>query len=289
MTKERNDQCAVEAVDPTHYDSDNHKQKSRSAPYKTTGLSFDPMTRLSNIDTNMDIYRSCEIKSITTTSKHTQGDGEILNDTNLKDGTKFTSDFPKYNDHKLSPDEFLHKLVQATCDLCFVQKKALSLENFFATVTDEQVAAYTMVVVSACRKNDLDALKKLYSEEGQIMNCSNRFGESLLTMACRRGFEAIVEYLLQLPDVDVRIRDDSGRTILHDACWNPKPQLNIVRWILERDPALFFISDNRGCTPFQYARSEHWGIWRQFLLENKDSLQALKSEDVIAKFSKDGK
>jgi len=199
---------------------------------------------------------------------------------------KLYADLPDPNDDKVSPDAFLHKLVFATCDMELEPKKAKSLQNFFAKVTDEQIAAYTMSVVSACRNNDLDALIKLHNEEGQTMNCFNRFGESLLTMACRRGFESIVEFLLQQSEVDVRISDDSGRTVLHDACWNPSPQLKICEWIMERDPALFFIADNRGCTPFEYARPEHWGIWRQFLLDNKDSLQALRAEDVKAKLSK---
>ena len=202
------------------------------------------------------------------------------------DGTKLFADLPDPNQEKMSPDEFLHKLVFATCGIELEPKKAKSLSGFFAKVTDEQVAAYTMAVVSACRNNDLDALKKLHSEEGQALNCFNRFGESLLTMACRRGFEAIVEFLLHQPDVDVRISDDSGRTILHDACWNPTPQLQICEWIAKRDPALFFIADNRGCTPFQYARSEHWDIWRQFLLDNKECLQALKADDVKSKLWK---
>lgn len=199
---------------------------------------------------------------------------------------KLFAELPDPNEDKVSPDEFLHKLVYATCGLELEPKKAKTLENFFAKVTDEQIAAYTITVVSACRTNDLDALKKLQTEEGQTMNCFNRFGESLLTMACRRGFEDIVEYLLELPDVDVRISDDSGRTVLHDACWNPSPQLKICHWIMSRDPALWFIADNRGCTPFQYARPEHWGVWRQFLLDNKDCLQSLTKEDVKTKLSK---
>jgi hypothetical protein len=57
------------------------------------------------------------------------------------------------------------------------------------------------------------------------MNCFNRFGESLLHMDCRRGFEDTVEFLLDQPEVDVRICDDNGRTILHVGirCLNLRP------------------------------------------------------------------
>ncbi|MGK3740764.1 MAG: ankyrin repeat protein [Bacillariaceae sp.] len=275
----------VKLVDPLC--EQNKKERSvTSAGINQTKLSFDPMVRSSSISNNnsRDIPASCESEIITKPSKRIQDDEcDIRNDISPNNETEL----PDVNDDKLSPDEFLQKLLLATCGIELVPKKAQSLDKFFATVTDEQVLAYTMTVVSACRRNDLDALKKLYTEENQTMNCSNRFGESLLTMACRRGFEAIVEYLLQLPDVDIRVCDDSGRTVLHDACWNPSPQLKIVELIMERDPALFFISDNRGFTPFQYARSQHFLIWRTFLLKNMDYLQALKSEDVIAKLSKD--
>jgi len=212
--------------------------------------------------------------------------GDVRKTLISKKETKFFANLPDANDARMSPDEYLHKLVFATCGMHLEPKKAKTLNDYFAEVTDDQIAAYTMTVVSACRSNDLDALKKLHSEEGQTMNCFNRFGESLLTMACRRGFEAIVEFLLEQSDVDVRISDDSGRTVMHDACWNPSPQLKICQWIMARDPSLFFIADNRGCTPFEYARPEHWGTWRQFLLDNKDSLQALRADDVKSKLSK---
>ena len=82
---------------------------------------------------------------------------------------------PDVNDDKLSPDEFLQKLLLATCGIELVPKKAQSLDKFFATVTDEQVAAYTMTVVSACRRNDLDALKKLYLQNAQQSKITGLF------------------------------------------------------------------------------------------------------------------
>jgi len=254
-----------------------------------TQLPFDPMARsvmkrrLSQRSSSSS-FESCENDDDRATKLDVEDD--IRKDVEPMEERKLYAELPDANEDKMSPDTFLSKLVYATCGVELEPKKAKSLENFFAKVRDEQIAAYTTTVVSACRTNDLDALKKLHTEEGQMMNCFNRFGESLLTMACRRGFEDIVAFLLELPDLDVRISDDSGRTVLHDACWNPSPQLKICQWIMERDPALFFIADNRGCTPFQYARPEHWGIWRQFLLDNKESLQALTKEDVKTKLSK---
>jgi hypothetical protein len=186
---------------------------------------------------------------------------------------------------KVNPDVYLLQLLKAQFGVSVEVKPALLLESFFGSVTEEQMAAYNIEVVGAVRNDNLELLKKLHGE-GQALNCSNRFGESLLNMACRRGFESIVEYLLDQADCSVRICDDGGRTPLHDACWNPSPQLNICKWILERDPILLMVSDRRGCTAFQYARPEHWDIWRQFLFDNRECLEGLTKPDILCRLVK---
>ena len=102
-----------------------------------------------------------------------------------------------------SPDEFLIKLVKAQYGLDLEAKPALSLQGFFLEVSEAQMACYNTEVVSAVRNNDLDRLKQLHVQ-GQQMDCFNRFGESLLNIACRRGFEDIVAYLLEQESVSVR-------------------------------------------------------------------------------------
>lgn len=178
-------------------------------------------------------------------------------------------------DENISPDEFLLKLVDAQLGIKVEPKKAMEVKGFFHQSTDEEVAAYNSEVVSAVRDEELDRLRKM-QENGQKLNCFNRFGESLLNLACRRGFESIVRYLMDQPSITVKTSDDCGRTPLHDACWHPQPQLSICKWILEEEPALFFIMDRRGCTAFEYARPQHWPVWRKFLLENRHSLDGLK-------------
>jgi hypothetical protein len=187
-------------------------------------------------------------------------------------------------DEDVSPDEFLLKLVAAQYGFSFEAKPALSLDGFFVEVSEKQMAAYNNDVVSAVRNNELDHLKQLHAD-GQLMNCFNRFGESLLNIACRRGFQSIVRYLFDQPDISIRHRDDCGRTPLHDACWHPSPQLTICKWILETDPVLYFIKDRRGCTAFQFARPEHWPIWRQFLLDNRESLDGLTDPEIQSRLT----
>jgi Ankyrin repeats (3 copies) len=190
--------------------------------------------------------------------------------------------------NNLSPDEFLAQLVTGLYPTIQLgSKPALELDGYFTVVTEGQMACYTMEIVTAARTNNLVALKAIHKRQGpNALACFNRFGEGLLNMACRRGFTDMVEYFLS-PEVNlaVRVRDDYGRTPLHDACWSPEPQLQICTWIVEKDPSLFLVADKRGFTPFQYARECDWPIWRQFLADNLDYLRSLASPEIVARFS----
>jgi hypothetical protein len=183
-----------------------------------------------------------------------------------------------------SPAQFLLDLVRAQYGICLKIKLATELTKFFPTATEEQVAAYTIEIVSAARNNDISELQR-QRETGKTMSCFNNFGESLLHMACRRGFREMVEFLLEQPDVGVRVVDDCGRTPLHDMCWNPTPQLDICRSLMAREPSLFLVSDRRGFTPFDFARPEHWTTWKQFLLDNRGCLEKLAEPSIVSVFS----
>ena len=211
-----------------------------------------------------------------------QSDGDSSAET-VTDGEDAESYLPDPSSTKCSPDDYLLLLTKAQLGLDLEAKQASLLKSFFAEVTEEQMAAYNNDVVGAVRNNDLELLKKLHGD-GQLLDCSNRYGESLLNMACRRGFDSIVEYLME-NDVNIRLCDDSGRTPLHDACWNPTPQLKICQGLIKREPSLLLVADRRGCTAFQYARMEHWDQWRTFLFENRLCLNKLKQPDILVKFA----
>jgi ankyrin repeat protein len=195
---------------------------------------------------------------------------------------------PCPNTENVDPDEYLIQLIEALWPGVKLQvKSAVELDNFFPIITEQQMSAYNMHVVKMARLNDVTGLRKYFEENGrEALDCFNRFGEGLLNMACRRGFVEMAEFLLS-PEVNLsaRVRDDYGRTPLHDACWHPQPQLAICKWIMERDPSLFLVADKRGFTPFQYARKNDWTIWRQFLFENKEFLKALTNPDIVQRFS----
>lgn len=209
-------------------------------------------------------------------SKNSSKKVRLVKEDIIKDSCKKKVSLPDPK-QDVDPDVFLSQLVKAQYGFIPTTRPGLDIENYFPLVTEEQIASYEIKVVEACRTNDVETVKSLHAK-GHSMNACNRFGESLLHLACRRGFVDMVQFLLETCILDVRILDDCGRTPLHDACWNPTPQLEIVQWLIERDPSLLLIKDKRGSTPFQYARPQDWPTWRQFLLDHYECFDALDKE-----------
>mmetsp|Transcript_23010 Transcript_23010/g.48985 ORF Transcript_23010/g.48985 Transcript_23010/m.48985 type:complete len:267 (-) Transcript_23010:334-1134(-) len=142
----------------------------------------------------------------------------------------------------------------------------------FTKPSEEDIAAYDLETVKAIRLNNIDQLRKLWSN-GKSMDACNQFGESVLHMACRRGFGKIVEFLLR----EVKVRsdrcDDFGRNPFHDALWTSTPNFDVVDLLIDyADPALLLSEDVRGNTPFAYARSDHSERWISFLEKRRDVL-----------------
>ena len=143
----------------------------------------------------------------------------------------------------------------------------------FARPTQEATDAYDLNVVQAIRHNDIERLRTML-REGKSFNACNRFGESLIHMVCRRGNIKIATFLIKEACVDVDVRDDFGRSPMHDACWTSKPNVAIMDLLIDSvSPEMLFAEDVRGHTPFDYARKEHYEEWYQYLSRKEDDLQ----------------
>jgi hypothetical protein len=70
----------------------------------------------------------------------------------------------------------------------------------------------------------------------------------------------------------VQVSDDFGRTPLHDACWSPEPNLDVVELLIQQDPNLLFMEDVRGATPLNYLSRDHWDAWLQWLARKNNVL-----------------
>lgn len=142
----------------------------------------------------------------------------------------------------------------------------------FQKPPEEDIAAYDLETVKAIRSNNLEKLRQLWCS-GKSMDACNQFGESVLHMACRRGYANIVEFLLR----EVKVRsdrcDDFGRNPFHDALWTSTPNFEVVDLLIEyADPALMLSEDVRGNHPFAYARSDHSERWIEFLEKRREKI-----------------
>ena len=128
-----------------------------------------------------------------------------------------------------------------------------------------EVDAYDMETTRAVRDNDLQALRELH-RKGYSLDASNRYGESLLHIACRRGAVSTVKFMLMEAKVNPRVLDDMGRTAFHDTLWSSTPNFSTLDVLLKVLPPVgLLIQDVRGHTPFHYAPRKHWGLWVEYL------------------------
>ena len=142
-------------------------------------------------------------------------------------------------------------------------KSSMDMEDsFFVKVTE----MYGGDVVNAIRSNDVDALRKLHAN-GTKLQCGNKFGETLIHLACRRSSRELVSFLVKEADVSLYVRDDFGRTPMHDCCWRASPDLELFDMLLDEAPELLMLSDKRGHTPLDYSRRGDWAELVPFLKE----------------------
>jgi len=193
---------------------------------------------------------------------------------------------------RMSPDAFLQKLFQAMLKFQPITRPTLELASlpygtaqtpFIPPITDDELADYSVDIVTATREEDLPQLRSFFSQ-GRSLACGNRYGERLLHMACRRGFFPIVSFLTEEANCPIRITDDCGRTPLHDALWHRDCQYATVDLLLRKDPSLLLMCDKHGHTPFEYARREHWEHWKQFLWDRREHILRSLDMDVMELF-----
>jgi ankyrin repeat protein len=138
-----------------------------------------------------------------------------------------------------------------------------------STVDPDNYEPYDMETVQAIRNKDVSRLRELL-EEGKCFDACNLNGETLLHLACRRGDLKTVKFMLEEACVQADVCDNMGRTILHDVCWRPTPDLELMATLISTlSPYTLIAQDSRGHTPFDYVRREHWGVWMDFLQDKQ--------------------
>lgn len=141
--------------------------------------------------------------------------------------------------------------------------------RFYTAPTTDQMQSYDIELVRAIRSCDVGSLERLRAS-GRSMAACNKYGESILHMACRRSDFVVLQFLLA-SGASIGVSDDFGRTPLHDACWTTEPCFEVVQCLLDREPELLFAKDLRGSSPLQYVRQEHWAWWCAFFDYKKEA------------------
>jgi Ankyrin repeats (3 copies) len=170
-----------------------------------------------------------------------------------------------------TPVQFLVSLYERTERGANLLKRN-GLKKSFLKPSDRAIDAYDLGVVKAVQAGNVAALRTML-KSGVAFDASNRFGESIIHMASRRGDVNVVRFLVEEANVQVEVRDDFGRTPLHDACWTPKPNYDVMDVLLQAAPSHLLLSEDiRGHTPFHYSRKEHWSAWVKFLSQRSESI-----------------
>ena len=141
----------------------------------------------------------------------------------------------------------------------------------FGKPTPEMISAYEPSKISLVRMMDLEGVRTMHSK-GASFNACNRFGESLIHMASRRGCKDMVEFLVKEAKVSLFVRDDYGRNVLHDAFWTAEPNFELITLLIGEVPEFLCVRDVRGHTPLDYVRKGDFAAWCDFLRKNKAML-----------------
>jgi len=168
----------------------------------------------------------------------------------------------------LSPLEHLQTLLRER-GINYSVTPSFSLNNFFFEPDTENYSSYTAENIKAIRERDIRFLAQKLKSGNTLQSC-NMFGESLIHMACRRGFTEVVSFLIEKGNVSIRVKDDYGRTPMHDACWTLGLNTDLMDVLISEDSSLLFLSDKRGHTPLDYVRREDWKTWNDFLTSRLD-------------------
>lgn len=150
-------------------------------------------------------------------------------------------------------------------------------DGYFVNITE----MYGNEVVKAVRSNNIGSLRKLHAD-GFVLQSGNQFGETLIHLACRRSHRELVSFLVEEAGVSLRVREDYGRTPMHDLCWRVNPDLELFDILLEWAPELLLLSDDRGHTPLDYSRREHWDELIPFLLERTNKFQPVGQDPYLS-------
>jgi len=131
------------------------------------------------------------------------------------------------------------------------------------------VASHTLELMNAIRHDDMAVLQNLWKQGHNFQSC-NRFGESSVHSAARRGNLEILQFLKETGNVSLHCVCEQGRTPMHDACWTGRPDFGAICYLIQDFPESLYLTDNRGFTPLDFIPREAHEEWNEFLQQNAE-------------------
>lgn len=165
-----------------------------------------------------------------------------------------------------------HDVLKTILSVDSVAYPAKMWDAYFMFSKEKNIEAHTKEMEQAIRDEDFTKLRAMV-KNGKTLQTCNKHGESIVHLACRRSSDELLHFLIKEGDVNVRIRDDCGRSPLHDTCWSYNDRFDIFKTLVENSPELLFIKDFRNFGPFDYIPKPKWGKWCSFLEANADFLK----------------
>ena len=146
--------------------------------------------------------------------------------------------------------------------------------GYYHRPTELQLASYGPKVLELVKTNNISGMYEALTVAGLSPNPCNAYGESLVHMACRRGYTELLNLMVHA-GAALQICDDYGRTPLHDACWTgaAQPALDIVHQLtVDCDRCMWFLKDSRGALPLSCVDKDHVKQWKDWLDAHMDSM-----------------
>ena len=158
------------------------------------------------------------------------------------------------------------------------------------------LSSYTAPFLEALKKKDFTFILAFLMEHNLSPNARNIYGETAVHAICRFGRVDVLRYLNDSGTVgggsgtvsspmqvlNLRVRDDYGRTPMHDACWcrvvsssDSESKMNVhyfevVKLLMSVDKNMIAIADVRGACPMEYVPRDGWNEWVDFIDSMKD-------------------
>ena len=144
-----------------------------------------------------------------------------------------------------------------------------------AKVNEEDKEGKTPLMYAVSHSGNKEVIKHLIEEGADIYAQGGYYNKTVLMIACDNGYVDFVEDLLA-KKVDVKIKDNEGKTALMHACDNYQAKLDIVKMLVEAG-ACVIQKDDEGKIALKYAKSHG---------ENKEVvvyLKRMKGEQELLK------